>query len=95
MLMSVWSFCCLIHFCFFQFSESKLVSERSDESGQPPATTIIIIVIELFKYQGSLINTLPRELSFLFMENLQWYMGVLTGTIRSSFEEDLVYSQNS
>lgn len=61
MLMSTWSFSCLIHFCSFQLSKSKLVPERSDESGRAPITAIIIIVIELVMYPGPLINTLPRK----------------------------------
>lgn len=43
----------LIHFCTFQLSKNKLVPERSDEIGQEPTTTIIIIVIELVMYPGS------------------------------------------
>lgn len=39
-LMSTWSISSLIHFCPFQSSKSKLVPERSDESGQVPSTII-------------------------------------------------------
>ena len=94
MLMSIWSFSCLIHFCSCQLSKSKLVPERSDESGWAPTTTIIIIVIELVTYPGSLIN-MRRKTLFLFKENLKWCMGILIVNVWSMFEEDLDIFQNS
>ena len=95
MPMSTWSFSCLIHFCSFQVSKSKLVPERSDESGQAPTATIIIIVIERVIHPGSLINMLPRKTLFLFKENLKCCMGILIVSIWSTFEEDLTYFQKS